>query len=79
MFWTCEALIRSRIISTRAGVRAVKGWRLAAIVHRMRSDYGWPIQTEYRGAADASGGGSAQRASMGAALVGTDRAAAGLR
>lgn len=49
VFWTCEALVRGRIISTRSEIRAVKGWRLAAIVHRLKSDYGWPIQTDYRG------------------------------
>ena len=30
-------------------IRGVKGWRLGAIVHTLRSNYGWPIQTEYRG------------------------------
>ena len=49
VFWTCEALIRGRIISTKSEIRAVKGWRLAAIVHRLKDDYGWPILTDYRG------------------------------
>lgn len=50
VFWTCEALMRGRIISTKSEIRAVKGWRLAAIVHRLKDDYGWPILTDYRGA-----------------------------
>lgn len=50
VFWCCEALLRGKCISTKSEIRAVKGWRLAAIVHRLKSDYGWPIQTEYRGA-----------------------------
>lgn len=49
VFWTCEALIRDRNISTKSEIREVKGWRLAAITERLRKRYGWPILTEYRG------------------------------
>lgn len=42
IFWTCKALIQGRVI--------VDGWRLGAITHDLRSQYSWPIQTEYRGA-----------------------------
>ncbi|MFD0911039.1 hypothetical protein [Ruegeria arenilitoris] len=27
----------------------MRGWRLGAIVHRLKSEYDWPIQAEYRG------------------------------
>ncbi|HRO53754.1 MAG TPA: hypothetical protein PK043_11390 [Alicycliphilus sp.] len=49
VFWTCQALLQSKSISTKSEIQAVKGWRLAAIVHRLKDDYGWPILTDYRG------------------------------
>jgi hypothetical protein len=27
----------------------VKGWRLGAIIHNLRRNYHWPIETEYKG------------------------------
>lgn len=49
VFWCCKALIEGRTISHKTEIREVRGWRLGAIVHRLKSSYGWPILTEYRG------------------------------
>ncbi len=49
VFWTCKALLDGRTISHKTEIREVRGWRLGAIIHRLRHEYGWPIQTEYRG------------------------------
>ncbi len=49
VFWTCKALLDGRTISHKTEIREVRGWRLGAIIHRLRHDYGWPIQAEYRG------------------------------
>ncbi|WP_138935916.1 hypothetical protein [Roseovarius arcticus] len=49
VLWTCKALLNRRTISHESEIREVRGWRLSAIIHRLRHDYGWPIQTEYRG------------------------------
>jgi hypothetical protein len=47
--WTCRALLDGRTISHKTEIREVRGWRLGAIVHRLRREYGWPIEVEYRG------------------------------
>lgn len=47
--WTCDALLKRRIISHETEIEEVKGWRLGAIIHRLRHVYGWPILVEYRG------------------------------
>lgn len=49
VYWTCKALVEGRAISHKTEIREVRGWRLGAIIHRLRHDYGWPVQTEYRG------------------------------
>jgi hypothetical protein len=49
IFWCCKALLDGRTISHRTEIREVRGWRLGAIVHRLRHRYGWPILVEYRG------------------------------
>ena len=49
VFWTCQALVHGRTISTRTEIREVRGWRLGAIVHTLRDRYGWPIVTDLRG------------------------------
>jgi len=49
VFWTCKALLDNRTINHRTEIREVRGWRLGAIIHRLRHHYGWPIQAEYRG------------------------------
>ncbi len=50
VFWTCKALIDGRVISHKTEIREVKGWRLGAIIHVLKSKYRWPITAEYRGA-----------------------------
>lgn len=49
VFWTCKALLEGRTISHKTEIREVRGWRLGAIIHRLRHHYGWPIHAEYRG------------------------------
>ena len=49
VFWTCEALLAGRAISHQTEIREVRGWRLGAMVHRLRHDYDWLIEAEYRG------------------------------
>ncbi|WP_296642750.1 hypothetical protein [Roseinatronobacter sp.] len=49
VFWCCKALINGRVISHKTEIREVKGWRLGAIIHLLKSKYGWPIHTEYKG------------------------------
>jgi hypothetical protein len=49
VFWTCKALMDGRTISHKTEIREVRGWRLGAIIHRLRHTYGWPIHAEYRG------------------------------
>ena len=49
IFWACKALTEGRILSIKTKIREVKGWRLAAVVEKLRKQYGWPILTEYRG------------------------------
>ena len=49
VYWTCKALLDGRTINHRTEIREVRGWRLGAIVHRLRHRYGWPIEVEYRG------------------------------
>jgi hypothetical protein len=48
VFWTCKALLDGRTISHVTEIREVRGWRLGAIIHRLKADYAWPIQTSYR-------------------------------
>lgn len=49
VYWSCKALIDGREISHKTEIREVKGWRLAAICERLRREFGWPIDTVYRG------------------------------
>lgn len=49
VYWACKALLTGRTISHRTEIREVRGWRLAAIVERLRRQYGWPIDVDYRG------------------------------
>ena len=48
VFWTCKALLSGVPISHKDEIREVNGWRLGAIVHRLRNEYDWPIAVEYR-------------------------------
>jgi len=36
VFWTCKALLEGRTINHRMEIREVRGWRLGAIIHRLR-------------------------------------------
>jgi hypothetical protein len=47
VFWTCKALLDGRTISHRTEIREVRGWRLGAIIHRLKTEYAWPIHTAY--------------------------------
>lgn len=47
--WTCRALLSGRSIGHDDEIAEAKGWRLSAIVHRLKHRYGWPILTEYTG------------------------------
>lgn len=49
VFWTCRALAIGRTINHMDEIGEVRGWRLGAIVHTLRTQYGWPIETDYRG------------------------------
>ena len=49
VYWTCKALLDGRSISHKTEIREVKGWRLGAIIHRLKHEYKWPVQVEYRG------------------------------
>ncbi|NDR58657.1 hypothetical protein [Aliiruegeria sabulilitoris] len=50
IFWCCKALLEGRKITHKTEIREVNGWRLGAMVHRLKDEFGWPIRTEYRGA-----------------------------
>ena len=45
--WVCNALIDGRTITHRDEIAEVRGWRLAAVIHRLRTRYKWPITTVY--------------------------------
>lgn len=47
--WTCRALLSGRTIGHRTEIAEAQGWRLSAIVWRLKNEYGWPIWTEYTG------------------------------
>ncbi|MDA7423094.1 hypothetical protein [Thalassococcus lentus] len=49
IFWTCKALAQGRVITHQDEIGKVNGWRLGAIIHKLRKQYHWSIATEYRG------------------------------
>ncbi|SDJ16449.1 hypothetical protein [Lutimaribacter saemankumensis] len=49
VYWTCSALVQGRSINHRDEIAESHGWRLGAIIHTLRSKYGWPIKTDYQG------------------------------
>jgi len=49
VLWACKALLDGRTITHQTEFREVRGWRLGAIIHRLRHDYGWPIIVDYVG------------------------------
>jgi len=49
VFWTCRALLAGRTITHLDEIGETRGWRLGAIIHNLRTRYGWPIDTDNRG------------------------------
>jgi hypothetical protein len=47
--WTCHALAQGRTINHMDEIGEVRGWRLGAIIHNLRTRYHWPILTDYVG------------------------------
>ena len=47
--WACRALLSGRSIGHIDEIAEARGWRLSAIVWRLKHKYGWPILTEYTG------------------------------
>lgn len=48
-YWVCTSLLAGRTLTTKTEIREVHGWRLAAVIHVLKDEYGWPIESEYRG------------------------------
>lgn len=49
IYFTCRALVTGQTLNHMDVIRGVKGWRLSAMVNTLRTEYDWPIVTEYRG------------------------------
>lgn len=47
--WSCKVLTEGRTVTHKTEIREAKGWRLVAVMERVRKRYGWPILIEYRG------------------------------
>ncbi|WP_323765503.1 hypothetical protein [Marinovum sp.] len=47
--WTCRALAMGRTLTHRDEIAERRGWRLGAIIHTLKTRYGWPIEVECRG------------------------------
>ena len=47
--WACRALLSGRTIGHDNEIAEANGWRLSAIIWRLKHKYGWPIVTEYTG------------------------------
>lgn len=47
--WTCRALLSGRTIGHDDEISEAQGWRLSAIIWRLRHRYDWPISAEYVG------------------------------
>lgn len=47
--WACGAPLSGRTIGHDDEISEAAGWRLAAIVHRLKRRYEWPILTQYTG------------------------------
>ena len=48
IFWTCKALIEGRTINHMDEIGEVRGWRLGAIIFKLKREYNWPICAEYK-------------------------------
>ncbi|MGR3551595.1 hypothetical protein [Pseudooceanicola sp.] len=49
--WTCRALATGRTLTHRDEIAERRGWRLGAIIHTLKTRYGWPIEVERPGRA----------------------------
>ena len=49
VFWACKALKNGRTITHQDAMAEIGAWRLGAIVHRLKREFGWPVNVEYRG------------------------------
>jgi hypothetical protein len=49
VFWACKALKDGRIITHQDEMAEIGAWRLGAIIYRLKREFGWPVQVEYRG------------------------------
>jgi hypothetical protein len=49
VFWACEALSKGRVITHKHEMAEIGAWRLGAIIHRLKREFGWPIDVEYSG------------------------------
>ncbi len=49
IYWVCSNLIGGRTLTHKTEIREVKGWRLAAIIHKLKREYNWPIEDAFRG------------------------------
>lgn len=47
--WACIGFLSGRTLGHNDEIAEAQGWRLAAIVWRLKNKYGWPISTEYVG------------------------------
>ncbi|NVK48035.1 MAG: hypothetical protein HWE33_17245 [Rhodobacteraceae bacterium] len=49
IYWVCKNLIAGRTLTHKTEIREVNGWRLAAVIHKLKEDFHWPIRDQYRG------------------------------
>jgi hypothetical protein len=47
VFWACKVLLDGRVINQQTEINEARGWRLGAIIHRLKNEYGWPIKANY--------------------------------
>lgn len=48
VYWTCKAPLEGRTITHLDEIGEVQGWCLCAITQNLRSNYDWPIHSNYR-------------------------------
>lgn len=49
IYWVCSNLIAGRTLTHKTEIREADGWRLAAVIHKLKREYEWPIQDRYSG------------------------------
>lgn len=47
--WACKALKDGRVITHQDEMAEIGAWRLGAIIHRLKREFDWPVQVDYRG------------------------------